>query len=33
MVFHQIQLMVVAVIAQRYGERPGAEGDASPATG
>lgn len=33
MVFHQIQLMVVAVIAQRYSERPGAEGDAPPATG
>ncbi|MFM1960647.1 MAG: hypothetical protein RL588_2164 [Pseudomonadota bacterium] len=33
MVFHQLQLMVVAVIAQRYSERPGAEGDAPPATG
>ena len=33
MVFHQIQLMVVAVIAERYSKRPGAEGDAPPATG
>jgi sodium/bile acid cotransporter 7 len=27
MVFHQIQLMVVAVIAQRYSERPGMPGE------
>lgn len=33
MIFHQIQLMVVAVIAQRYSERPEPEGDASAATG
>ena len=33
MVFHQIQLMVVAVIAQRYSERPGPEGDAPAANG
>ena len=33
MIFHQIQLMVVAVIAQRYSERPDPEGDAPAATG
>ena len=33
MVFHQIQLMVVAVIAQRYSERPDPEGDAPATTG
>jgi sodium/bile acid cotransporter 7 len=33
MIFHQLQLMVVAVIAQRYSERPPAEGDAPPANG
>jgi len=32
-IFHQIQLMVVAVIAQRYSERPEPEGDAPVATG
>jgi sodium/bile acid cotransporter 7 len=33
MIFHQIQLMAAAVIAQRYAERPGSEGDAPAATG
>ena len=33
MIFHQIQLMVVAVIAQRYSERPDPEGDAPATTG
>lgn len=33
MIFHQIQLMVVAVIAQRYSERPEPEGDAPATTG
>lgn len=33
MVFHQIQLMACAVIAQRYAERPESEGDAPAATG
>ena len=33
MIFHQIQLMAVAVIAQRYAERPASNGDAPATTG
>lgn len=33
MIFHQIQLMVVAVIAQQYSQRPLGEGDDPAATG